>query len=1246
MAKKGAKDVPVEPEGPSLTVSLRVLIDYSKDVPKDVFIRIISGKWATCVSSPLLNVGDGGWTISREPMTEDGEDGLPRQIGFMAASWEGNLSCTLHTDEGLSEFNEFPGIFAVCMSKGQESGEVPTEGVSPREAPLIDKFNPLDFAYVDCSSFLLNGGSVSGRTQHSSGISAEMKVTFNETIRPYDDLVPLQPMVFDFDSLGSYPRQIGENEQDTLDPLYIYAELPLGKGSSRFLFVRAGSDHPEPPPVPTETEGEDGIGEENINSPTDAGGEEDVKDGSAYNDDDANSDGQPEDGISFGLRSCFLAGLASIDLAKENFTSTTYTLEVHHDNVSKRAFHHRNIADFNSILRNADGAPTANAGDNEPGSAPGPSTPGDDFLVAGIKRAIAGSGLVRPHGVIRFRLEQLLASSVDLLTEFAKRRALLQEDEEPDNKVVVREDMMLEVRLSKPSKPQKWQRPSDISLRSALLRVEAEAQSRLDGTLAGSVQASTMGATSRHNKDPPRHEKFLSLNTYFVASAELHRGLEHPEKLPSVDEEVKERKIAQLIAADFDREPEPRTIAAELETRLSVTPYTRMVFVYKYNDDSTLMAINDTIVSINSRALPDIQGTLRSYSLSAEEVEAAKTAQLDIITGFSIIDNDARIVVMEGLAGPGQAMQEMFLSIPRISPNDSSLKILCNPEVLFPDRLYTEFGPDLKRIRVRDRLRKLARKPEIYNRYQVEEICFQSIDKVMALRRAIDLKSTKDLCLYPSSDSLNKLELLYGEAISRVDIDGSIIEEKRLRGLRTKSTNKKMQDFEQVVRRESQKSPRSPREKEEMLRRIESFAHTSSTTITNPRTLPTDSRNPEFEAHLANRGQAPDHLAENREIRKRAWEDALLKRANRDAEDDAYLQKILGTKAAEQGGKIFCYSSQAKNFKVLAFTEMRQRLAKFTSSTFTFSQEFVSQTVCIVDEDVDRKSIEAEKKSHWLTKSGFRYPLPKTAHDYIEHPKRPSDSRVEELREAFAESTFGQMPEEKKDAATVLLEKGYTTRIKGGNDFGKLLLPTFSREFELSLVGDKTKLPRGHQIRGISGDKDPNYNRSVFNAGDDGAAEEEAAVKAEKELWMSKVVVDDLAFKIGGFLIKDTPNPVERTRDILKDPPKRKELKFLRTRKSAHTGRDFSLVTPPFTIINVGEYKGNAGEKMLMRTSDKTKFITSQKLETGTGPDFIRFIAMNARVPKSQKLIWKRKAPPQDRNSAECTGPRWESAGN
>jgi hypothetical protein len=145
---------------------------------------------------------------------------------------------------------------------------------------------------------------------------------------------------------------------------------------------------------------------------------------------------------------------------------------------------------------------------------------------------------------------------------------------------------------------------------------------------------------------------------------------------------------------------------------------------------------------------------------------------------------------------------------------------------------------------------------------------------------------------------------------------------------------------------------------------------------------------------------------------------------------------------------------------------------------------------------------------------------------------------------------------------------------------------------------------------------------------------------------MSKVVVDDLAFKIGGFLIKDTPNPVERTRDILKDPPKRKELKFLRTRKSAHTGRDFSLVTPPFTIINVGEYKGNAGEKMLMRTSDKTKFITSQKLETGTGPDFIRFIAMNARVPKSQKLIWKRKAPPQDRNSAECTGPRWESAGN
>ncbi len=102
------------------------------------------------------------------------------------------------------------------------------------------------------------------------------------------------------------------------------------------------------------------------------------------------------------------------------------------------------------------------------------------------------------------------------------------------------------------------------------------------------------------------------------------------------------------------------------------------------------------------------------------------------------------------------------LDIPRQKENDKSLTILSNPEVLFSKRLYTSFGPDLKRVRPREKLKKLAKKPEIYNRKQVDLECFEAIDKLMTLRTCQELKTTKELDCYPSPESINKVrELLF-----------------------------------------------------------------------------------------------------------------------------------------------------------------------------------------------------------------------------------------------------------------------------------------------------------------------------------------------------------------------------------------------------------------------------------------------------------------------------------------------------
>ena len=57
------------------------------------------------------------------------------------------------------------------------------------------------------------------------------------------------------------------------------------------------------------------------------------------------------------------------------------------------------------------------------------------------------------------------------------------------------------------------------------------------------------------------------------------------------------------------------------------------------------------------------------------------------------MDDDFRTVVVEGLAGPGLGMQALYTLLPpRDDTRPGGPHMLCNPEVLFPDRLYPLFG--------------------------------------------------------------------------------------------------------------------------------------------------------------------------------------------------------------------------------------------------------------------------------------------------------------------------------------------------------------------------------------------------------------------------------------------------------------------------------------------------------------------------------------------------------------------------
>jgi hypothetical protein len=300
--------------------------------------------------------------------------------------------------------------------------------------------------------------------------------------------------------------------------------------------------------------------------------------------------------------------------------------------------------------------------------------------------------------------------------------------------------------------------------------------------------------------------------------------------------------------------------------------------------------------------------------LTPEEVDEVNDGKIDLVCGFTIIDDDTRMVVVEGLAGSGKGMEELFVDLPRFDSNNSDVTILSNPEVLFHKRLYTSFGPDLKRIRPRENIKKLVQRPELYDRKQVDSVCFSAFESLMGLFLAEDLHTTKEFSLYPDADALNKFEILYGEAISKEDIDG-----KRLVAIKKQSQKKSKK--ESLENSASQSTVRSsqPNSSEPRLLNGDATLFRSSSGKREPRQrdMNTDCWNPYFEEHLALRDpNHPKHdfikeqrvrilidtlnlvsnismiLLFSKMLRRQAWREGLERRARKDAEDQETLARV------------------------------------------------------------------------------------------------------------------------------------------------------------------------------------------------------------------------------------------------------------------------------------------------------------------------------------------------------------------
>ena len=331
-----------------------------------------------------------------------------------------DITSVLKDIEKTKKFHAAPGLYAVLL--GKKGDEV------------ID--TPISFAYVDCSTFMFENGKQTGRSQSVDGLLFEISVVALKPLLEKEQCMVYEPMILHMETLGGYPVLQDETEGDALDPVYIYGKLELGS-FTRTVFVRPLSIQK----VVTNDE----------NDTT-----------------NASSSSSPQANlINIDTKFCFLPGLADLSKFRESLTSATFLLQIHRENLYERVFSIRNLEEWKNLGQQQPVAAVAKPAGKVPVET-GPITLTDLFLVNCIDIAMATASQVNSYGAARFRLEDLLSSSVDLLKEFAITHAqssshhpddttamVATSGEQGQQGVVVHEDMLLEVRLAKPSNPPK-----------------------------------------------------------------------------------------------------------------------------------------------------------------------------------------------------------------------------------------------------------------------------------------------------------------------------------------------------------------------------------------------------------------------------------------------------------------------------------------------------------------------------------------------------------------------------------------------------------------------------------------------------------------------------------------------------------------------------------------------------------------------------------------------------------------------
>ncbi|XP_015730197.1 uncharacterized protein KIAA1257 homolog isoform X3 [Coturnix japonica] len=390
------------------------------------------------------------------------------------------------------------------------------------------------------------------------------------------------------------------------------------------------------------------------------------------------------------------------------------------------------------------------------------------------------------------------------------------------------------------------------------------------------------------------------------------------------------------------------------------SPYGYIIYIFNYRNSSLLHDLVEEITEMNAKALqldcypPDL--TRMSLANLKLESTLENITELDIVTGFHLLDGAIHLFVLEGLKDKAikRLWDKHFERTYR--HEDKRLEILYNSQLSFSQRLYTDLEAIFYHFHLCKPLFRIVKQPLLYVRGAVPWACFQALSRLSFLCHSKRLRDVIQGDLLPSAEMITALSRMYGVPITDEDLF-------------------------------IQKPP------------LLSFSSDYTP-----------------EGDVSREKKAGYSLIDNYNEKYVQWKKERDKksfkrnhiRANIDAvsqlKGKMEKQKFQSLRIFPADGKsVYNYSCQRLNSAELAKKLLCQEMAK-VPKRFNYNHKYLLAMFDPVDVAAASKESFAKSKSRWLSPDGFVFLGYKSSIESNRHPLTPHEARVEELREKWQEN--------------------------------------------------------------------------------------------------------------------------------------------------------------------------------------------------------------------------------------------------